>query len=74
MPCHLPSYWAPCTQAELVSGGLEFQRCKKAASLVPHLGSPAFEAAAAVGPDAASVLGGPLLAGEWQQHSHHGGA
>ena len=53
-----------------MSAGLLFQQQKQTAPLMPHTGSEAFTAAAAVGPDAASVLGGPLLAGQYQQHSH----
>ena len=60
-------------QDELGSAGLLFHAQKQTASLAPQTGS-AFDAAAAAGPDAASVLGGPLLAGEYQPHSHHAAA
>lgn len=60
-------------QDELASAGLLFTQQKQTASLAPQTGS-AFDAAAAAGPHVASVLGGPLLAGNYQPHSHHPGA
>ena len=60
-------------QDELASSGLLFSQQKQTASLAPKTGS-AFDAAAAAGPHAASVLGGPLLAGAYQPHAHHSGA
>lgn len=60
-------------QDELASSGLLFSQQKQTASLAPKTGS-AFDAAAVAGPHAASVLGGPLLAGAYQPHAHHSGA
>lgn len=60
----------PVVQTELVSAGALFQDKKQTASLVPQTGSDAFAAAAAAGPSVATVLGGPLVAGEYQPHHH----
>lgn len=65
--------FSPQPQDELASAGLLFSQQQQTAGLAPKTGS-AFDAAAAAGPHAASVLGGPLLAGEYQPHSHHAGA
>jgi hypothetical protein len=66
----LPRLAADMRRGEGVSAGLLFQQQKQTASLVPHTGADAFEAAATLGPEAASVLGGPLVAGEYQPHPH----
>lgn len=61
----------PNKQEELAASGLRFSASKQAAPLAPQTGDAAFAAAAAVGPHAASVLGGPIVAGAYQQHHHH---
>ncbi|PSC69944.1 hypothetical protein C2E20_6580 [Micractinium conductrix] len=70
----LPRLAADVTQEELVSTGLLLQQQQITASLVPEIGDDAFAAAGRVGPEGASVLGGPLIAGSWQPHRHHPGA
>ncbi|KAL4428339.1 hypothetical protein ABPG75_002428 [Micractinium tetrahymenae] len=72
----LPRLAADLTPEELVSSALLFQQHKQTASLVPQTGSEAFAAAARAGPEAATVLGAPLVAGSCQVHTHahaHGG-
>lgn len=69
----LPRLAATLRPDELASSGLLFSQQKQTASLAPKTGS-AFDAAAVAGPHAASVLGGPLLAGAYQPHAHHSGA
>ncbi len=53
-----------------MSSALLFQQHKQTASLVPQTGDDAFAAAARAGPDVASVLGGPIMAGSYQAHAH----
>lgn len=66
----LPRLAADLTPEELVSSALLFHQHKQTASLAPQIGSDAFAAAARAGPDAATVLGAPMLAGSYQAHTH----
>lgn len=53
-----------------MSAALLFSQHEQTAGLVPQTGSEAFAAAARAGPDVASVLGNPILAGSYQAHTH----
>ncbi|KAL4420250.1 hypothetical protein ABPG77_003429 [Micractinium sp. CCAP 211/92] len=66
----LPRLAADMAPEELVSSALLFQQHKQTASLVPQTGDDAFAAAARAGPDVATVLGGPIMAGSYQAHTH----